>query len=399
MEQVEINLIIFSLVPQPIGYDGKSGGTVRLIEILKRLNIANRAKIVFVCTPFMKEYFENAGISADYRIVNSNSTFKNLFSLGIKSVILISRFLFSSEPKKIASLDEKTVIYSSSDLFWEVIPAYYLKLKNKNIKWIQVIHHTYPDWKKRAGNKLINFFGFYLQRFSLWLIKKKSDKIIVLNYLVRDSIVQMGFPPNKIYLSYNGINFDYIDKIEKAQSVYEGVFLGRLSPSKGISDLIEIWKNVCLDFSTAKLAIIGGSDKKAKLDLIENIKANELDKNIDFLGYLEDHKAFAILKSAKVFLFPSHEEGWGIAIAEAMACGLPVVSWNLPVYKSVFKNYTIQIEENNIKKISGEIVKLLKSDNMRAKIAKRGKEFVKKYSWDSVAKREFEIMEFMSENM
>jgi glycosyltransferase involved in cell wall biosynthesis len=177
-----------------------------------------------------------------------------------------------------------------------------------------------------------------------------------------------------------------------SESEYEGVFLGRLNPSKGIADLVEIWKNVSREIPGAKLAVIGGEEAEMKNYLRKKIKEFELEENIRLLGYLEDEKAHPILKSGKVFLFPSREEGWGIAIAEAMACGLPVVSWNLPVFKEIFEGYTIQINENDISAFSEKVVELLRNDELRKKTGKDGKEFIKKYSWERVTERELEAI-------
>ena len=134
------------------------------------------------------------------------------------------------------------ILYSSSDLFWEVIPAFFFKKKNKKAKWIQVIHHVYPDWRKRPGRKIVNFFGYCLQRFSFWLIARRADKIIAVSNMTKKESVNAGLPEDRISVSSNGINPEYFQRLEKAESGCEGVFLGRLNYSKGIEDLVKIWK-------------------------------------------------------------------------------------------------------------------------------------------------------------
>jgi glycosyltransferase involved in cell wall biosynthesis len=288
--------------------------------------------------------------------------------------------------------DGKTIVYSSSDLFWEVIPAYFFKKRKKSVKWVQVIHHIYPDWKKRPGSKLTNFFGYYLQRFSFWLIKRRADRIIVIGRSVEKDLIQLGFDDQKIWVSSNGIDFAHLSDLPSSSFSYDGVFLARLSHSKGILDLVEIWKQVCRSIPHAKLAMIGGGGKKTKAMLADKIRSSGLEGNIELLGFLSNSQAHPILKSGKVFVFPSHEEGWGIAIAEAMACGLPVVSWDLPAYEDIFGDRTIQVEENNMDLFSEKVVVLLKDETARKKIGGAGKEFIKSYSWEKVAEKEFEII-------
>jgi glycosyltransferase involved in cell wall biosynthesis len=57
---------------------------------------------------------------------------------------------------------------------------------------------------------------------------------------------------------------------------------------------------------------------------------------IELAGYVDEATKFDILSRSKLFVFPSVEEGWGIAVAEALAVGTPVVAYDLPVYRSVF---------------------------------------------------------------
>ncbi|MDP1845632.1 MAG: glycosyltransferase family 4 protein [Candidatus Moranbacteria bacterium] len=389
----KIRLIITVLTPAPASHNGKTGGLVRLVEILKRLNDPSGTETILVSSDEnYADYFRENGIAIEFKPVKSNLKFKSLFGLCLKSLLIIAKSFFVLKLDFLESKDEKVIAYSSSDLFWEVIPAFYFKIRKKNIKWVQAIHHIYPDWKTRPGNKATNFFGYYSQRFSFWLIKKKADKIISVSDFSKNQLVKAGFPESKINVSSNGIDIEYFESIKKIETAYDGVFLGRLNRSKGIFDLIRIWKKVCDELPQARLAIIGGGREETKKILLKKIRNYNLEKNIDLLGFLEDKKAHQILKSGKVFLFPSHEEGWGIAIAEAMACGLPVVSWNLPVYKEIFGIRTMQIEEKNTNLFSSKVLELLKNDTMRKKIGEDGKEFIKKYSWDSVAKKELEII-------
>lgn len=393
MENRKLKIIVTALVPRSANHIGKSGGLSRLVEILKRFEISYGAKVVLVSSDkSYADYFDENGVAAEFKFVRSNLKFKNLLSLCVKSLLIIAKSFFVLKLDFLESKGEKVVAYSSSDLFWEVIPAFFFKTRNRNVEWVQVIHHIYPNWKKRPGSRVANFFGWHVQKFSFWLIRKKADKIILVNSLVKSKLQKMGFPEDKMFICSNGIDLEYFDRIKRDEISYEGVFLGRLSRSKGLVDLVEIWKRICREIPGARLAVIGGGSEEAENFLSKKISEHDLEKNIDLLGFLENEKAHSILKSSKVFVFPSHEEGWGIAIAEAMACEVPVVSWNLSNYKPIFKNYTFQIEENNIDLFAKKVVELLKNDDLRKRFGEEGRKFVKKYSWENVAKNEYEII-------
>jgi len=392
MHSKKIRIIVTALVPKSASHKGKTGGLVRLAEILKRLDGPNDVETVLISSDgSYSDYFRENNIPIKFRSVKSSLRFKSLIGLCVKSMLILIKSFFVLKLDILENGGKKVIVYSTSDLFWETIPAFFLKTRKKDIEWIQVIHHIYPNWKKRPGSKIVNFFGYYLQRFSFRLIKKKADKLIVLNGIVKNDLEKMGFQDNKIFVSANGLDFPFFENIKKSAAAYDGVFLGRLSQSKGIADLFEIWKNVCRSLPNAKLAIIGGGDRETIGFLSKKIKNYGLEKNIDLPGFLEDEEAHPILKAGKVFLFPSHEEGWGIAIAEAMACALPVVSWDLPAYGEIFGSHIFQAKENDIDSFSKKVVELLKNDLKRKETGDRGKEFIKKYSWDNVAKKELEI--------
>lgn len=388
----KIRIYINAVVPGSDKFSGKTGSVVRMCNIVGQFNkIDKNVEIIVNATKWMVDYLRESGMTnARYRIIKTSLKFKGYFGLVFKTALLTIKLLLVRKLPKV-NKDTRVVAYSSSDLFWEVIPAYIYKIRNKKIEWVQVIHHIYPDWKKRPGSKIINFFGYILQRFSLFLIRN-ADKVIVVNDIVSDQLERFGIKREKIFVNPNGIDYDYFQSIEAKSGYYDGVFLARLNHSKGIFDLIEIWERVIRNFPSARLAVIGGGDEDTKKEMRKRINECGLEKKIELLGFLPDEEAHQILKSGKVFIFPSHEEGWGIAVAEAMACGLPVVSWNLPAYKTVFENFTVQIKENEIDEFAKAVVKFLQNNDFLIDYGNKGREFVKKYSWENVASHELEII-------
>lgn len=280
------------------------------------------------------------------------------------------------------------IIYGGSDFPPDVIPSFLYKIFYPKTKWFQCVFHIYPDWKKRPGNKIRNMVAQYLQRISFLFIKK-ADIIININHQVEEELVKVGFDKEKIFVNTPGIDVEYFRNLKMSDNVpqYDGTFLARLNPSKGIFDLVKIWKRVVEKKPESKLAIIGGGSEEIKNKLKNEIKKNNLEKNVEVLGFLENDESFSIIKNSKVFIFPSHEEGFGIAIVEAMACGAPVISWDLRIYEEIFENFSIQVKENDIDHFAREVNSFLQDQNRRSKYGINAKHFVKKYSWDAIAKR------------
>lgn len=347
---------------------GKSGADIALIELLKRLKNYEKTVITSKNGINLCNNLELKNISAI--ITSKEKDINNLLLIYIKRTWNI---IFSKQIPKYNS-----ILLSSSDFFPDVIPCFLLKGKNV---WIQTIHHLYPHYKNRKGNIFINFLAYYLQRLSFFLIKKRANKIIVVNSLVKNQLIKLGFNKNIIKIIPNAIDISYYEKIKREKYIYDAVYLGRLNYSKGIFDLIDIWKHVIKKNKKFKLAIIGKGSKKFKDSLLKKANNNKLTNNIKYLGYLSDKQTFSIIKSSKLFINPSHEEGFSITCLQAIACNIPVISWNLKSYKKTFKNNLIKIQKGNIHTFSNSIIKLLKDKKQRNNISKKAFKYIRKYDW------------------
>ncbi len=354
--------------------EGMSGGDLRFIEVTKRIN--DFEKIVITSSSGRKTC-EARGLSAEYLITTKEERFRNLYFTYILRMI---KAIFLKP-----AIQNKDILYSSSHFLPDVFPAFILKLKNRKVMRIQLIFHLIPS------DRIISH---YAQQLSLFFIKRFADLVIVDNCLLKEELVTQGFDAKNIEVNPPGVNTSYLKDIKSVkEKSYDSCFLGRLHPSKGIFDLIEIWKLVLNKKENAKLAIIGGGNERLEDELKKKIMDANMEHNIAIMGYMEDDKAFGIVKSSKVFISPSHEEGFGMAILEAMACGLPVVAWDLPVYREVFPKGIIRVPPWNIEEFAGSILNLLEDSKLYGRILKEARETSLHYDWDKIVKRELELID------
>ena len=107
--------------------------------------------------------------------------------------------------------------------------------------------------------------------------------------------------------------------------------------------------------------------------------------------------ALSIMKSCRVFVFPSHEEGWGIAISEAMACGLPVIAFDLPVYRFIFGDVIETVPMKDFESFSEKIIKLLDDEEARKILIQRSEAHLSKHDLSDVAAKEFSLIKELLE--
>ena len=363
--------------------EGISGGDVRLIQVFERIE-ETFAAIDIYTSEQSRKIIGNRIKKANFIISDQKYDKGSLF-----------KAYFSREKwaKKEILKHKYDIVYASSDFFTDVNPCHVYKKKYPDIRWIQCIFHVYPDWKKRPGNKIVNLAGSLIQNRSFVKIKRKADAIININSQVRDCLIQkMKFNKNLIHLNPCGADLNYFKKLKVEKKLNQAAFLARLKPSKGIFELVEIWKGVTKTVPSAKLMIIGGGSPETKEKLQGSIDAAKLHNNIFLNGFMDQEEAFKIVKESQVFVFPSHEEGFGMAIAEAMACEVPAVAWNLEVYGEVFPKGLVQVKENNTASFAKEVIKLFKDDKYSRRMSLDAKEMVQKYGLDEIAQEEKKII-------
>jgi len=226
-------------------------------------------------------------------------------------------------------------------------------------------------------------------------MKQKANLTLSLNSSVSKELEVMGFDKARLAVSGLGVDAKHIEAVASdGQKNYEGVFLGRLHPAKGIFDLLEIWAEVVQKESHAKLAIIGGGEKKVTHALSSEIEHRKLQDNIDVLGFIaNDNAVYRILKSSKLFLFTDHENGWGLAVCEAMACGLPVVAYNLDIFGSVYKQGYVTVPLSDTKLFATKVVELLEDAKKRADLRDCAQRQAKSLTWEVITDEFSKLLE------
>lgn len=353
---------------------GKSGGDTVFIELAKRLNNDNK---IIITSQLGKNLCSNNGIQATYYITSTESNFNNVVLTYIKRLV---KALFLNLP-----IQKNDVLMGTSDFFPDVLPIFLSRLKNKESKWLQHVFHLIPTSRK---------LPYYIQRLSLFFIRMLADIVIVDNTLLKNELSKMGFHQHKLIVNHPGINLDYLQSIKKnSRMSYEGVYMAQLRKSKGVFDLITIWKLVCLEMPNAQLAIIGKGKKEIVEELKNKIAHAKLQQNITLMGYLEDKQMFSLIKASKIFIFPSHEEGFGISALEAQALGLPVIAWNLPVFTEIFPKGMIRVTMFDMNNFARASLNMLMDKSLRRKFVIEASANAKRYSWGQTAKREKKLID------
>jgi glycosyltransferase involved in cell wall biosynthesis len=197
--------------------------------------------------------------------------------------------------------------------------------------------------KKSGGMQ--SLYYFLTQKIVFSLARKLADKVLVSNKIDKKKLIDSGFSSDKVSVSYGGVNGSEIEETPEQEKIYDFIFIGRDHPQKGIDDLVLSWKEICAKKPNSKLAVVGGIENFAELK--KKLFQRSLMGNVEFTGYLSGSSKYALLKASKVLLFPSHYESFGMVALEALACGVPVVAYDLEVYREAFEDKLITVPRGN----------------------------------------------------
>ena len=278
------------------------------------------------------------------------------------------------------------IVYSISSVLDLVIFPYFLKRKDAKVKWVVVFDNTVPLLD--PGNKFIRFLVWIFFNISLILLKK-ADKIFAISEDLKQFLLKKGFKKEQIVVTGNAVECAMIKMAKKNYSCnIDALFIGRINETKGIFDMLKVLAIVKIAYPDFQLAIMGDGDEATKNKFKNKIKTMELVDNIQFLGYKTGIEKFNILKSSKCFWFLSESESFGIALLEAVCSGLPSFAYDLAPYKNIYKNNEVMIfNKNDYYAVANKVIEIF---NKKEFDNKKGELLVEKYSWDNIAKIEFD---------
>jgi glycosyltransferase involved in cell wall biosynthesis len=177
---------------------------------------------------------------------------------------------------------------------------------------------------------------FYQRTFTVRSLRRATMIIAVSDSTKQDAVELVGVPVERIQTVYPCINerFSNVLKEEEVQALRQKygltgeflLYLGTLEPRKNIPTIIEAYDRLRQTYHvTEKLAIVGS--KGWLYDAIfEKVRALGLESEVIFPGFVPDEEQATWYAAAAAFVYPSLYEGFGLPVAEALACGTPTVT-------------------------------------------------------------------------
>ena len=317
-------------------------------------------------------------LSPKIRIINLNIGFEELWSCSFftkiivylrkqrKYKMLLKKELFRIRPDITISLLRREINFIND-----------IKDGSKKIGELHVNRANYRNFNYLSSNIVKTTFSRFWMK-SLTSKLRKLDKLVVLTHKDMQAWVEL----NNVVVIPNPLSFN--SAIVSKQTKKRVISVGRYCHEKGFDDLLRAWARVqhaCPDW---KLVIYGDGNRSQYEVMLSELGIDS--HRCELNGPVSDIQLEYANSSMAVC--SSRFEGFGLFILEAMACGLPVVSFDCPWGpSSIITNLEdgVLVENGNVSKLADNMVLLMKNEDNRLRMSKNAIKNVRRYSIDIIA--------------
>lgn len=290
---------------------------------------------------------------------------------------------------------------------WDIAVALQRNINMFNCEFAVVMHSIpFVGSTIKTGNYIIDYIKkiifeprFMIKRYLLSRFLQVNRYMHEYNIITMTKTVEKKlnkyFNNIKLYTSYPGyaIDLSAINSVKNKKYIYDYVYMAKFEYGKGIFEVIHIMKELKELDNDFRFALVGDfTFKDEETKFLELLKSNNLESNIDILGWLNDDKKYAVILESKVFIYPSFAgDTFSICLLEALACGKQIVCYDVPFVKDNFNISSVHrigvFDNKSFAQKAYEIV------NAGDYYSQSSVKFVQQNysSWKSVADAEFEV--------
>jgi glycosyltransferase involved in cell wall biosynthesis len=219
---------------------------------------------------------------------------------------------------------------------------------------------------------------------------RESDRIHATSTIEVNSLIHQGVPKSKIVLIEEGVRmpqFQFVSQRIDDNSPKTLLFLSRLHPVKGLDLLLEALS--LLRPRDWRCVIAGMGDSGYLEALNKKVQQYNLGSMVVFSGPLLGAEKEQAFMSADAFILPSYSESFGIAIAEAMSWGLPVITTQSTPWSVILEQNMGWYVDSSLSGITEALFGLMNaSSSFLSQMGERGRRYVEsRYSWSAVGPR------------
>jgi glycosyltransferase involved in cell wall biosynthesis len=243
----------------------------------------------------------------------------------------------------------------------------------------------------------------YWSRWLPWTVRWADKVITDSQHTARDLNQLLGISTQRISVIHLGVNdaFRPMEDPEALEAVRQKhglpatiiLYVGTLEPRKGLDTLIAAYGGLAADIPHD--LVIAGKLGWYTESLFQQAGALGLSQRIHFTGYMPDEDLPALYNLARLFVYPSRYEGFGLPPLEALACGLPVVCANAASLPEIVGDAALLVPPDDVEALAAAMRRVLDDTPLQAEMQARALRRAKRFTWEETARRTAQVYEEM----
>lgn len=285
-----------------------------------------------------------------------------------------------------AALDGLDVIHSPLD----TVPLF------ARCPTVMTLHDVNFAAMPEATSPVQNFIARTLVKTS----SKRARAILTVSEFSRREIAAtLNVDPARIFAVHNGGLRD-AHRAVKWQQVASGVNIQEpyvlaftsVNPHKNIGNLLRAFSRVQLP-QGVQLVVVGKPPLGGE-SLVGLARTLGIENKVSFTGYLKEEEKAHVLQHARMLVFPSLYEGFGLPVIEAMSCDVPVACSNLAALPEVAGNAARLFDPRNVHEITAAIEEVFSDEPLRARLIGAGRINARRFSWERTARLTLQVYRY-----
>ena len=258
---------------------------------------------------------------------------------------------------------------------------------------------AFMKYPEHRGKKLSNY---YFKRTKQAIAKTK--KIIVPSLSTKKDLIEyFKVPPSKIVVIPLGVgkifrvirNSNEIKQHLRKYKIKSDFILSvcTLEPRKNLPRLVQAYTLLPHQLQQKYQLVLVGGEGWNNQELVKIIHDLNLKEKVALPGYVPEEDLPYFYNQAKVFVYPSLYEGFGLPVLEALSCGAPVITSNVSSMPEVAGKAAILINPYKEEEIASALRKVLASEKLQESLSRKGIVQAKKFSWRRTAEETLKVFQ------
>jgi glycosyltransferase involved in cell wall biosynthesis len=239
----------------------------------------------------------------------------------------------------------------------------------------------HPEWFKPT-------FAMWYRLF-LPLLVHRVRQVVTLSEQVRSKLLaRFNLSQERVAAIPAGVNHTRFHPLYKPANKWRYIlYVGSLEPRKNLSLLLRAWQMIENRYPDISLALVGVTGR-----VFRRFKLPDDIERVHFAGYVSEEDLPAFYAGAAAFVLPSFDEGFGLTVLEAMACGTPVLASNRGALPEVVGDAGILFDPNDPSALARNLSDCLTDSFLSRTLRQKGLERAGHFSWSSSAERIWKIL-------